>query len=189
MNNNVTMGVCDYLTGQGHAVIRFNFRGSGKSSGKTSWTAEGEKDDLRAVIEYAIAQGYSNIITIGYSYSALVVASVFDSIPQVLAAAFISLPYSVTWFLSLFQGSSLLSPLATSSKPKLFIHGYSDSFTGLPKFQAEMERVAEPRMVALCGANHFWGGLENLITDQLQKWLDAFVPTLSLTPFSHSFAN
>lgn len=72
MNNNVVMGVCRELVGVGMAVLRFNFRGVGKSAG-THDQGRGEVEDaceaLRLVTDLPELSGRA-IGLAGYSFGA-----------------------------------------------------------------------------------------------------------------------
>lgn len=75
-------------------ILRFDFRGHGKSNGWFSWTCN-EPLDLRTVISYAVDRGYKKIGVIGFSMgaaTALIEASQNRNINSVIA---VSSPYDV----------------------------------------------------------------------------------------------
>ncbi|RKO92789.1 Alpha/Beta hydrolase protein, partial [Blyttiomyces helicus] len=53
MDNNVVAALFRNFASKGFMVIRFNFRGVGNSTGKTSWRGQGEVDDVLTVVRYA----------------------------------------------------------------------------------------------------------------------------------------
>lgn len=42
---------------KGYLTIAFNFRGSGKSKGRTSWTGEPENDDFKTMLNFLVNFG------------------------------------------------------------------------------------------------------------------------------------
>jgi hypothetical protein len=60
--------------------------------------------------------------TQGYSYGSLVLCPSIDH-PKVPAAAAISYPFGVSWFLSMFDSDKFLETLQKSEKPKFFAIG------------------------------------------------------------------
>lgn len=54
MNNNVVIALQQYFRSKGYVTICMNFRGCGKSKGRTSWTAMAEREDYNSVVSYAL---------------------------------------------------------------------------------------------------------------------------------------
>ena len=76
MQNKVVTTLSRALVRRGHTVVRFNFRGVGKSAG-TFAKGQGEQDDLRAVIAWFKGNySFDQIWLIGFSFGAYVAASV-----------------------------------------------------------------------------------------------------------------
>ena len=46
------MAVENFFLYRGYLTIAFNFRGSGKSRGRTSWTGEPENDDFKTMLNF-----------------------------------------------------------------------------------------------------------------------------------------
>jgi uncharacterized protein len=61
-------GVTDHLVGRGHAVLRFNFRGTGESGGSHGGGVE-EVHDIQAAYDLAVEQ-YSSVFLAGWSFGA-----------------------------------------------------------------------------------------------------------------------
>ncbi|CAG8451622.1 27169_t:CDS:2 [Dentiscutata erythropus] len=55
--NNVVVAVEQYFQDKGYLTIAFNFRGSGKSKGRTSWSGEPECDDYKTMLEFLSKSG------------------------------------------------------------------------------------------------------------------------------------
>lgn len=54
MNNNVVIALQQYFKSKGYVTICMNFRGCGKSKGRTSWTGMPEREDYMAVVDCAL---------------------------------------------------------------------------------------------------------------------------------------
>src|SRR5207237_3114944 len=72
MHNKVVFRIARAFQDAGFAVLRFNFRGTGRSQG-THDNGRGEQDDLRAAIEF-IAQKYpdAEVWLAGFSFGSMV---------------------------------------------------------------------------------------------------------------------
>ena len=74
------------------------------------------------------------------------------------------------WFLTLFNGS-VFAKVKASEKPKLFIIGDRDNFTGLKSFQKMFSQLADPKEQLVCeGLDHFWFGKEQLLYEAIRGW-------------------
>ncbi|KAK9710210.1 hypothetical protein K7432_008601 [Basidiobolus ranarum] len=118
-DNNVIRKLQTYFTQQGFVVVSFNSRGSGNSSGKTSWTGIPETEDYKTIVSYLAKEQEletytgntfdfpkpSKIVICGYSYGSVVASSFRPiDIPSVkLYYAFVSYPLSVVWLLTLWK--------------------------------------------------------------------------------------
>ncbi|CEP11457.1 hypothetical protein [Parasitella parasitica] len=54
MNNNVVIAIQHYFKSKEYVTICMNFRGCGKSKGRTSWTGMPEREDYMSVVDYAL---------------------------------------------------------------------------------------------------------------------------------------
>ena len=73
MENPVVETVADAFASGGYTVLRFNFRGVGRSEG-TYGDGEGECDDMAAAVAYLAAGGAETVHVAGYSFGAWVAA-------------------------------------------------------------------------------------------------------------------
>lgn len=73
MDNGVVLALAEAYARQGWTTLRFNFRGTGRSTGQFDDGA-GEQDDLQAAIDYLRQEGYDRIDLAGYSFGAWVIA-------------------------------------------------------------------------------------------------------------------
>ncbi|KAF0352005.1 alpha/beta-hydrolase [Gigaspora margarita] len=200
--NNVVVTVEQYFQDKGYLTIAFNFRGSGKSKGRTSWSGEPECEDYKTMLEFLSKSGkigentilqipkVSDVTIIGYSYGSLIASSVASSSPQFTfptSYILINYPLSVTWFLTFFRSSTYLNYLQTllvSTSRVLFIYGDSDQFTGVGKYRqwVKINKAAENPLWTikeLKGTDHFytWQSMEDKLIEALDEWIDNVLAT------------
>lgn len=73
MNNQVVMCAVKAYLRAGWSTLRFNFRGTGRSSGRFE-EGVGEQRDLQAAVTYLEKAGYHHIDLVGYSFGSAVIA-------------------------------------------------------------------------------------------------------------------
>lgn len=63
MNNNVVCALQDHFLSLDYITVCLNFRGCGKSQGRTSWTGMPEREDYSSVIDFILDQheDYKNL--------------------------------------------------------------------------------------------------------------------------------
>lgn len=130
-------------------VLRFNFRGTGKSAGEHDG-GRGEASDVRAALDY-LGEQYpaAGLVLAGFSFGAWVGLSVACQDERVCAMVGVGLPTKM----------SDLSYLSRCDKPKLFVQGTRDDYGPRKSVQALVEKVAEPKkLVWIAGADHFFTG-------------------------------
>lgn len=54
MRNNVVIAVQKYFQSQGYITVCLNFRGCGRSEGRTSWTGMPEREDYISVMHFIL---------------------------------------------------------------------------------------------------------------------------------------
>jgi len=87
MSNNVVLAVWNAALAKGSSVLRFNFRGVGRSGGSFD-EGNGEINDIAAVVRYVNRPA----IIIGYSFGAWVAARYLKRLDTPLPCLFISPP-------------------------------------------------------------------------------------------------
>jgi alpha/beta superfamily hydrolase len=166
MANNVVAAVCERAGGKGLAWLKFNFRGVGRSGGRFG-NGIGEKEDVRAAVSFGQEQpgiDGGRIGLCGYSFGSLVAFAAAVEDPRIRAIAGIS-PF--------IQPEDLLQDYTHS---KLFVWGDRDGFLDPKKLGQQVEKVPEPKEVAVFpGADHFWGGQE---APMAEKVVSFFVKNL-----------
>ncbi|ORY06192.1 alpha/beta-hydrolase [Basidiobolus meristosporus CBS 931.73] len=118
-DNNVVRKLHSHFAKKGLVVVSFNARGSGNSSGRTSWTGIPETEDIKIIVGFLAKEEEvfshtenapdfpkpSKIVICGYSYGSVISSSLRPmDFPNVkLFYAFISYPLSVVWLLTLWK--------------------------------------------------------------------------------------
>ena len=146
----------------GCAVLRFNFRGAGRSAGLFD-NGRGEKDDFRAALAF-MRERYPDapLWAAGMSFGAWIGLSVGTADPRVSALIGIALPLSHYDF----------SDVAGSTKPKFFIHGERDEITPLKDVREFYARCADPKeLVVIDAADHLFDGKVGEVADAVEDLL------------------
>jgi uncharacterized protein len=140
---------------QGLAVLRFNFRGVGRSQGRHDH-GRGEQDDVRAALAEMQRRfpGLSLVLG-GFSFGSSMAMRVGAADPRVGALFALGFP------VALVDDPSFLS---TRIVPRLFVQGEADPFGPGEALARLVEAVPPPRqLVVVPEANHFFDGhLEDL---------------------------
>jgi uncharacterized protein len=146
----------------GCAVLRFNFRGVGRSAG-TFDAGVGEKDDFRAALDF-MGSRYPDapLWAGGMSFGSWVGLSVGADDPRVSLLLGVAMPVSKYDF----------SSLAASPKPKYFIHGERDEICSLKDMREFYARAAEPKELAVIdAADHLFDGKVSEVADAVEDLL------------------
>lgn len=154
LHNKVVHHTARALQELGLPVLRFNFRGAGRSQGKHD-QGRGEADDVRAVLDYLTERlPTAGLVLAGFSFGAWVGLHVGCEDPRVRALIGVGLP----------ANDSDFSYLARCPKPKLFLQGTHDPFGAPGPVEALLAEAAPPKeLVWIEGADHFFDGhLEEL---------------------------
>jgi alpha/beta superfamily hydrolase len=149
----------------GCAVLRFNFRGAGRSAGTFS-DGVGERDDFRAALQYMRTR-YPDVPmwAAGMSFGSWVALTVGAEDPRVTTLIGISLPVDRYDF----------DPVARSAKAKFLIHGEFDELIALRTLREFYARCAEPKeLVVIDSADHLFDGkvgeVADAVEDLLRDW-------------------
>ncbi len=162
MHTKVVYQAAKALSRIGCAVLRFNFRGAGASSGSFT-NGPGELDDFRTALDfmhdrYPAAPLWAGGMSFG-SYIALT-AGVSDARVSTLIG--IAAPVSGYDF----------GAVAASTKPKFFIHGERDEICPVKEMREFYARAAEPKeLVVIDGADHLFDGKVSEVADAIEDLL------------------
>jgi len=150
---------------KGFTTLRFNFRGTGKSSGMFD-NGLGELDDVRASLAFLKESGISELYLAGYSFGARVNASVVSSgsspVYELQDNVMISPPMGLISF----------DDVETMPCTGLIVTGEKDEIAPDDMVQAAINRwKINTRFEVLKGCDHFYTGclplLKNILLDYL----------------------
>ena len=149
MHNKVVYRIAKTFQMSGFAVLRFNFRGAGKSQGEHAKGA-GEQDDLRAAMRF-ILERYPGVELwlAGFSFGAWVMlrAACEDS----RVHAFVAAGTPVSKYELKEAESCVVS--------KLFVQGSLDEFGKVEDLKEFFGRLKDPKELTIIeGADHFFEG-------------------------------
>jgi alpha/beta superfamily hydrolase len=147
MHNKVVFRVAQALGDLGLPVLRFNFRGVGRSTGRYD-DGRGEADDARAALSF-LAQRFpdSALCLAGFSFGSWVGLPVGCADPLVRQLIGVGVPFS----------SLVTEILGECRKHKLIVQGEQDQYGGPAKLIPWFEQLSEPKqLVVVPGADHFF---------------------------------
>ena len=153
------------------AVLRFNFRGVGRSAG-TFDQGEGEKEDFRAALDY-MAQRYAGtrLWAAGFSFGAWVALEVGAEDGRVEALIGIAPPVATSVSGMDYQFPNTLA----STKAKFFVQGEADEVCPIQGMWTFYGKLHEPReLVVIDGADHLFEGKTPEVGDALEELLADF---------------
>lgn len=157
------------LTRIGVAVVRFNFRGVGRSQGAFDEGA-GERADFEAALAFAAGR-YPGVPVwaVGMSFGAWTALSAGADDPRVSVLVGIATPVDLYDF-----GS-----VKTSSRPVFLIHGEADEIVSIKAVRRFYGELAEPKeLVVLEDADHMFDGKTSLVGEAIEDLLGDFEATL-----------
>jgi alpha/beta superfamily hydrolase len=167
MRNRVIAAALEAARQVGFATLRFNFRGVGASEGAYG-EGIGEKDDVRAAIEYLeskLNHSSAPILVLGYSFGAWVGMPVATEEERVKGMVAVSPPLGMFDF----------EFLKKCGKEKLIIGGDMDVFSPVSLLKEWFKQLKEPKSLAVIqGADHFYSTQANLVVQPLQEFLKKF---------------
>ena len=154
MHNKVVHRVARALRSSGYVVLRFNFRGVGKSEGRHD-LGVGEIEDARAALDW-LRNRYPGLpyTLAGFSFGSRVVLSLGCALPD--AARLIALGFPAA--------RDPVGVLAWCTVPKVFIQSTRDEYGPPPEMEVFYAQVANPkRLIWVEAEDHFFaGGLDEL---------------------------
>ncbi len=155
----------------GCAVLRFNFRGVGRSTGEFG-NGEGEVADFRAALDY-IAARYPDVPlwAAGFSFGAWVALETGAADHRVSVLIGIAPPVVTS-----VSGMNYTFPnTLASAKPKFFVQGEADEVCPIEGMWAFYGRLEEPKeLVVIDGADHLFEGRTEEVGEALEELLGDF---------------
>jgi uncharacterized protein len=158
MHNKVVYRMARGLRRSGLVVLRFNFRGVGRSQGEHGKLA-GEIEDARAAVDWMLNR-YSSLplALAGFSFGARVITRLgceLGNVSWMLAAGFPSLHDPAAF-------------LEQCRVPKIFLQSTHDQYGPRAQLEAQFATFAEPkRLVWIEAADHFFAGALDAFEEQV----------------------
>ena len=147
LHNKVVHRVASTLHGLGAAVLRFNFRGVGRSAG-TFDRGEGELDDARAALDFLRARHpEARRWVAGFSFGSWVASRLAAGAPDVERLILVAPPVHTQTF----------EEMAGYAVPKLIVQGMADDICKPENLLRVLPGWAEPkRLMKVDEATHFF---------------------------------
>ncbi len=150
----------------GAPVLRFNFRGVGRSAGSFS-DGPGEREDVRAALAFMMKR-YPDVKRIwcgGMSFGAWVALTVGVEDPGVTALIGIACPVNTYDY----------SAVAAAAKPTFLIHGEHDELVPIKEVRKFYALLSEPKeLVSIDGADHLFDGKVSEVGEAIEDLLQDF---------------
>ena len=147
-------------------VLRFNFRGVGRSAGSFS-DGPGEQEDFRAALAFMMAR-YPDVKRVwcgGMSFGSWVALTVGAEDPHVTALIGIACPVTKYDY----------SAVVAAGKPTFLIHGERDELIPLQEIRKFYALLPEPKeLVVIDGADHLFDGKVSEVGDAIEDLLQDF---------------
>jgi uncharacterized protein len=172
MNNKLVYGMYQAYVRRGFSVLRFNFRGVGRSQAKFD-NGQGELSDAAAALDWM--QGHnpnaSGCWIAGYSFGAWIGMQLMMRRPEISGFVSVSPPAST-------QDFSFLAPCPSSG---IIIHGDADDIVPISSVEKLVQKLSSQKNIVIDyrvikGANHFYGDqlpeLNGYVADYLDQWLE-----------------
>jgi alpha/beta superfamily hydrolase len=148
------------------SVLRFNFRGVGRSPGSFS-DGVGEQEDFRAALAFMMAR-YPDVKRVwcgGMSFGSWVSMAAGAGDPHVSTLIGIACPVNKYDY----------SLAASARKPTFLVHGERDELIPLKEIRRFYATLSEPKeLVVIDGADHLFDGKASEVGDALEDLLQDF---------------
>ena len=169
MNNKVVYNLYHAFARRGFSVLRFNFRGVGRSQG-TYDRGEGELSDAASALDWL--QTFNENATAcwiaGFSFGAWVGMQLLMRRPEISGFISVAPPANIYDF-------SFLAPCPSSG---LILQGNKDDLVPEPSVAKLVEKLSQQRGIVIDyriidGANHFFHERMDLLNGHVDNYLDA----------------
>jgi hypothetical protein len=162
MHYKVVFRAAKALQAQGAAVLRFNFRGVGRSAG-THDHGVGEQEDTRAALS-EVERRFPGLPLVlgGFSFGSAMAARVAITDPRVKAVVVLGFPITRV---------SSTADLSRVLQPRLFVQGSDDEFGPGGAMRQLVDPLPGPkRLVVIEGADHFFTGRLDEVQATIEEW-------------------
>jgi len=170
MHNKVVYHAMKALASLGLPVLRFNFRGAGVSEG-THDHGRGEREDVRAAIDWADREFHLPILFAGFSFGANVGLHACCGDSRVKGLISLGTPVHA-------EGRDYhYEFLAHCLAPKLFVSGSRDPYGPISQVEAAVASAPPPaELVWIAEADHFFTGKLDEMRAAIVAWVSAQFP-------------
>jgi hypothetical protein len=171
MHFKVVFRAAKALQSAGLAVLRFNFRGVGRSEGAHDY-GSGEQEDARAAL-FELQGRFPGLPLVlgGFSFGSVVALRVAARDARVGAVFALGYP---------LPGAGPLAPTGDAAaleavrQPRLFVQGENDVFGPAGVLRALVEALPPPReMFVVPGADHYFAGQLDSLQGLVARWAGA----------------
>lgn len=164
MHNKVVYHAMKALNGFGFPVLRFNFRGTGRSAGVHDGRAESE--DVLAGLDWLDREFRLPVIFAGFSFGAAVGLRACCPDSRVTGLISLGTPVAAEGRVYAYQF------LQECRKPKLFVSGAQDQFGPREEIERVVENAADPKeLVWIESADHFFEGKLKEMRVAIEQWV------------------
>ena len=174
MNNRVSFAMYKLFQARGFSVMRFNFRGVGRSQGNYS-EGEGELSDAATALDWMQSQCPSARACwiAGFSFGALIGMQLMMRRPEVIGFVSASLPMDE-------QDYTFLAPCPASG---LVVHGGADSVVSADEVNSIIERIPAQKGISIDyrlidDANRFFTNHLDELIEHVGDYLSGSEPSM-----------
>jgi len=160
MHNNVVEAIRDAFALQNYTTLRFNFRGTGNSTGNYD-EGRGEQVDIISAHKYLKKNGTKRIFLAGYSFGVWVGSKVLEQSNQLFVASILISP-PVNLFD--FNWENL------KNKIDLLVSGDLDQYCDAEVLRKQAKIINSPIEI-ISGTDHFYFGKEKELINILLKYI------------------
>jgi uncharacterized protein len=169
VHNKVVFHAMKALNAFGFPVLRFNFRGVGRSAGEHDY-GRGEIDDVKVALDYLAERFSVPVIFAGFSFGAAIGLRAAVSHPRVEALIALGIPVNAD------GREYTYSLLRESEQPKLLMSGSRDEFATSEELERIFAEAAEPkRLILIPEADHFFAGHLDEMRTELSNWVQEVI--------------
>lgn len=171
MHNKVVFQSAKALSRIGCSVLRFNFRGVGRSAGTFSG-GPGEREDFSAALDYMAARHPgARLWSAGFSFGAWAALETGAQDDRVTALIAIAPPIATSVSGQVYTFEHTLA----SAKAKFFVQGEADDVCPLEAMWAFYGKLPEPKeLVVIDAADHLFDGKTQEAGEALEDLLGDF---------------
>ena len=163
MHNKVVYHAMKAFSHFGLPVLRFNFRGTGRSEG-THDNGRGEIDDVRAGLDYLAHEFSKPILFAGFSFGSYTGLRATCGDSRVAGIIGLGVPVQAAGRDYTYEF------LPSCTQPKLFVSGDNDEFCPSGVLREVVAQSPEPHECHIvAGADHFFAGIPSSPAPKLEQ--------------------